>query len=258
MLQFKFKKTPANRFRLGWKYFSLGLKSLSKNNFIKNNRAGRGCFGSILTLTGGRSVSKRLVKYPDKANNLGLCFLIIGVNYNKNSKRFYYNCKSIYGKFQLSLVHGLIIGNYVNNINLSYLFLNTLGLGAKIPLLYSTGGLIYSNLFNNLSNYAVYSRSSGVFFKVLAKWNNVGLALILLPSQKKKIVSIYYLTLVGRNSNIFYKFNSYGGASLLKLNAKKSIVRGVAKNPVDHPHGGRTKTNCPEVSPWGWVTKHSH
>jgi large subunit ribosomal protein L2 len=35
-------------------------------------------------------------------------------------------------------------------------------------------------------------------------------------------------------------------------------VRGVAMNPVDHPHGGRTKTNKPEVSPWGWVTKYSH
>jgi ribosomal protein L2 len=28
-------------------------------------------------------------------------------------------------------------------------------------------------------------------------------------------------------------------------------------NPVDHPHGGRTKTNKPEVSPWGWVTKNN-
>jgi ribosomal protein L2 len=28
-------------------------------------------------------------------------------------------------------------------------------------------------------------------------------------------------------------------------------------NPVDHPHGGRTKTNKPEVSPWGWTAKHN-
>jgi large subunit ribosomal protein L2 len=32
-------------------------------------------------------------------------------------------------------------------------------------------------------------------------------------------------------------------------------VRGVAQNPVDHPNGGRTKTNKPERSPWGWVAK---
>lgn len=29
----------------------------------------------------------------------------------------------------------------------------------------------------------------------------------------------------------------------------RPVVRGVAKNPVDHPHGGRTKTNSPEVTP---------
>ena len=28
-------------------------------------------------------------------------------------------------------------------------------------------------------------------------------------------------------------------------------VRGVAKNPVDHPNGGRTKAKQPELSPWG-------
>jgi large subunit ribosomal protein L2 len=32
----------------------------------------------------------------------------------------------------------------------------------------------------------------------------------------------------------------------------------VAMNPVDHPHGGRTKSNSPEVTPWGKVTKKSH
>jgi len=35
----------------------------------------------------------------------------------------------------------------------------------------------------------------------------------------------------------------------LKNRGLKSKVRGVAMNPVDHPHGGRTKTNKPEVSP---------
>ena len=37
--------------------------------------------------------------------------------------------------------------------------------------------------------------------------------------------------------------------------SKKIMVRGVAKNPVDHPNGGRTKAKQPEKSPWGWVAK---
>jgi large subunit ribosomal protein L2 len=40
-------------------------------------------------------------------------------------------------------------------------------------------------------------------------------------------------------------------ANNLKFKGKKPKNRGVARNPVDHPHGGRTKTNSPEVSPWG-------
>lgn len=59
----------------------------------------------------------------------------------------------------------------------------------------------------------------------------------------------------GRNSKQDYKFNRLGKAGLNYLMGKKPNVRGVAKNPVDHPHGGRTKTNQPEVSPWGWVAK---
>jgi ribosomal protein L2 len=28
-------------------------------------------------------------------------------------------------------------------------------------------------------------------------------------------------------------------------------------NPVDHPNGGRTKTNSPTKSAWGWISKKS-
>ena len=35
----------------------------------------------------------------------------------------------------------------------------------------------------------------------------------------------------------------------------KSTVRGVAKNPVDHPHGGRTKSIKYPRTPWGKTTK---
>jgi large subunit ribosomal protein L2 len=37
---------------------------------------------------------------------------------------------------------------------------------------------------------------------------------------------------------------------------KKSIVRGVAMNPVDHPHGGRAKSIKYPRTPWGLTTKY--
>ena len=46
-------------------------------------------------------------------------------------------------------------------------------------------------------------------------------------------------------------YNITGKAGTRVLFGSKPKVRGVARNPVDHPHGGRTKTNQPEVSIWG-------
>jgi large subunit ribosomal protein L2 len=60
-----------------------------------------------------------------------------------------------------------------------------------------------------------------------------------------------YSTVVtlGRNSNIRHKRRFLGSAGMNTKLGFKSKVRGVAMNPVDHPHGGRTKSNNPEKSP---------
>lgn len=70
-----------------------------------------------------------------------------------------------------------------------------------------------------------------------------------LPSGFKKYFNGYSICLLGRNNNLNKKYLILSKASFNYLLGKKSSVRGVAKNPVDHPHGGRTKTNKPEVSP---------
>lgn len=54
--------------------------------------------------------------------------------------------------------------------------------------------------------------------------------------------------MLGRNSKQDHRFNILGKAGTNIVFGIKPKVRGVARNPVDHPHGGRTKTNQPEVS----------
>lgn len=61
--------------------------------------------------------------------------------------------------------------------------------------------------------------------------------------------------LLGRNSNIFHSFQVQGNAGINRNYGYRPKTRGVAMNPVDHPHGGRTKSNKPEVSIWGWIAK---
>lgn len=57
-------------------------------------------------------------------------------------------------------------------------------------------------------------------------------------------------------SGLVYSFRranlSAGRARLLGF---KPTVRGVAKNPVDHPHGGTTKSIKFPRTPWGFATK---
>ena len=46
-----------------------------------------------------------------------------------------------------------------------------------------------------------------------------------------------------------------GKAGRNRLKGIRPTVRGVAMNPVDHPHGGRTNGGRPSVTPWGNPTK---
>ena len=102
-----------------------------------------------------------------------------------------------------------------------------------------------------------YSRSPGTFCILTLKNTEKNIVKIKLKSGVTKKFKLQTSFLCGRISNkssknIIKKKASYQGKF------KKPIVRGVAMNPVDHPHGGRTKTNKPEVSKWGWIAKHSH
>lgn len=97
--------------------------------------------------------------------------------------------------------------------------------------------------------------SNGTFSQILESFTDFNLIKILLPSKNVKILSGWDFGYLGRNSQTNYVYNITGKAGTRVLFGSKPKVRGVARNPVDHPHGGRTKTNQPEVSIWGWIAK---
>ena len=112
---------------------------------------------------------------------------------------------------------------------------------------------IISNIF--IKNFSKYALSNGTFCQILDLFKDFNLVKIVLPSKKIKLVSGWSFVILGRNSNPDSRFNRIGKAGIMYNIGKKPKVRGVARNPVDHPHGGRTKTNQPEVSVWGWIAK---
>lgn len=97
--------------------------------------------------------------------------------------------------------------------------------------------------------------AAGTCLKVLYKTFCKNYVLLVLPSGIKKKLSILCYAVLGRNSNQNLNKHKLGFAGVnFRLGVRPS-VRGVAMNPVDHPNGGRTKTNKPEKTPWGWVAK---
>ena len=110
---------------------------------------------------------------------------------------------------------------------------------------------------------AVLASSPGSISLLLILDLNRGLALLLLPSRTRRFVS-FFTQCVHTPSINFLKINSnihnnrrlkYKGASFSFYKGFRPKVRGVAKNPTDHPHGGRTKSIRFPRTPWGFPTK---
>jgi large subunit ribosomal protein L2 len=118
-----------------------------------------------------------------------------------------------------------------------------------VLLKYLNYNVIFFNLELQPNTGGKYARSAGTFCKLISINLEKNFAKVVLPTGKIKIISIYCLVSLGRASNIFYKNQFISKAGYNRNLGIRPSVRGVAMNPVDHPHGGRTKTNSPEVTP---------
>lgn len=101
-----------------------------------------------------------------------------------------------------------------------------------------------------------YSRSSGTKSKIIKfdKFNHT--VLLQLPSKLKKIFSYYSFALLDQVSFFEKKNFSNLKSGYWRSFGVKPVVRGVAMNAVDHPHGGRTKSVKYPRTPWGKTTKY--
>jgi large subunit ribosomal protein L2 len=84
-------------------------------------------------------------------------------------------------------------------------------------------------------------------------------AYIRLRSGETRKVHIDCRATLGEVSNDEHNLRVYGKAGAKRWRGIRPTVRGVAMNPVDHPHGGGEgkpgQGNPHPVSPWGWQTK---
>lgn len=100
-----------------------------------------------------------------------------------------------------------------------------------------------------------YVRSAGTFAKITKFDRENHVALVKLPSGVRKFFSSYTVLMRGPSALKLKRKMANTKSGFWRSYGLKPKVRGVARNPVDHPHGGRTKSIKYPRTPWGKTTK---
>lgn len=144
---------------------------------------------------------------------------------------------------------GLEVGSFIKTIFKPTEFSRKYQIGYLILLKYLAPHTIVFNLEIDALLGGKYAVAAGTYGIVLVVDFFTNQALLQLPTGKKIWVYAYCTGVLGRASNVDNNKKILGKAGMSRNYNLQPVVRGVAKNPVDHPHGGRTKTNSPEVTP---------
>lgn len=96
------------------------------------------------------------------------------------------------------------------------------------------------------------ARSAGCSIQLVGKEND--LAILKMPSGELRTVCLDGWATIGVLSNADYRNMIWGKAGRRRHLGIRPTVRGMAMNPIDHPHGGgegRSKSGAHPVTPWG-------
>jgi large subunit ribosomal protein L2 len=204
-------------------------KSLTKGKVACNGRNNRG----IATLKGRgnshkrkqRVIDYRRIKNPKSA-------LVASIEYDPNR-----NCR-------IALLHhadGLksyILCPLLLRTGMSVLYDKNapLQVGNSMPLSSIPLGSIIHNVEITLGKGGQIARAAGVYVQLIAKEGNY--VTLKLPSGEYRLLNKDCSATIGQIGNIEFKNLNLGKAGRKRWLGRRPTVRGVAKNPNDHPHGG--------------------
>ena len=239
-----------------------------KLSYIPKSVAGRNCTGRIVVRTKGRRLRKlRRVKFNRSFRELGICFIAGFYTLpflNKLASLVFVSSGGA------TFLQSTTYHEIWRTSRLKSLFFKRSHMGSQMT--YYTSALdAYTQFFliiNLPKNKPVcllellpergvqYARGIGTKAIILRLDTRTSISMIKLPSGVRKLFSIYSVGSKGSVALPENKKCANNSAGWRNRAGKKSITRGVAKNPVDHPHGGRNKAIRYQRSPWGKTTKY--
>ena len=128
--------------------------------------------------------------------------------------------------------------------------------GNAMPLANTPIGTIVHNVELKPEKGGQIARAAGTYVQLVGR--DAGMAILRLNSGEMRMVRADCMATIGAVSNPDNSNIKLGKAGRKRWLGKRPSVRGVAMNPVDHPHGGgegRTSGGRHPVTPWGKPTK---
>ncbi len=221
----------------------------------KKRTGGRNCYGRITTRGRGGG-HKRMIRNVDfRRNKHGVPAKVIAIEYDPNRSARLALLEYEDGERRYIIAPlGLKVGQTVMSGPDA-----PLEVGNALPLKNIPDGTLIHNIELVPGGGAKLVRAAGAAATLMSK--DEGYALVRLPSGEiRKIHENCYAT-IGQVGNLDHENISLGKAGRKRHLGRRPITRGVAMNPVDHPHGGgqgKSKSgggwHHPE-SPWGILAK---
>jgi large subunit ribosomal protein L2 len=226
------------------------LKMLTRKS---TEKSGRNNFGHITVRhkSAGHKKTFRVIDF--KRDKFDIEAKVERIEYDPNRTAFIALLKYADGIYSYILApNKLNIGDTVTSSK----NLIDVKIGNAMPLSVIPIGSIVHNIEIKPSCGGVVSRSAGNYSQLVGK--DGGYALVKMQSGEIRLFSLNCMATIGTVSNLDNKNTTIGKAGRSRWLGIRPTVRGVAMNPVDHPHGGgegKTSGGRHPVSPTGKPTK---
>jgi len=237
-------------------------QKIEKYLLSKTNKLSKNTIKRIFYAHGRSTMTGRITSWHKGGGNKNLFREVNFLNKKSNSivvSTMYDPCRSSFICLNFDLdrkvffrtlsVDSLYPGSLIScNSNLKDLKLGYRTQIKNIPV-----GSLISNISLNENKSAQFIRSAGTYGQIIQ--TSLKKAKIRLPSNKIVLITLNSFATIGIVSNVQHNLVTLGKAGKSRHIGRRPIVRGIAMNPVDHPHGGRTNGGRPSVTPWGLPTK---
>ncbi|UOQ27931.1 LSU ribosomal protein L2p (L8e) [Candidatus Vidania fulgoroideae] len=249
----KYKPTsPGIRWKVSLGNKNEKYKKVRKLLKIKKKTGGRNNLGVITTRHRGGGKKRKIRKIDFLRKKYNIKSYISRIEYDPNRNSFISLLNYVDGQKEYILhVKGTKIGDKIISgyglkpMNGFSMMLSDIPIGTKICCIEMSPG-----------KGAKLIRSAGSFAKLIS--NVRGYSIVKLSSGEIRKINSNCFATIGEIGNENFYLKKIGKAGIKRNKGIRPTVRGVAMNPVDHPHGGgegKTSTKGDPVSIWGKKTK---